>query len=414
MVIVFKVLLNAAIFYLLSFSLFAMEKDEGSRPALISSSPQLPEQDEFDFLLKKRSDLVEEAGKPFTYCSEETKHYRKLRALAEEEASQESALIEGAKTLLEKKTLHWFGAEHERFVLDQIQPMIAKLQQNHPTNGYFNIFFRRALENHTCLESILLASEYIFQTVRDEGGGAVLFLGRTPCVVQVAYEELLKVEGDGTQVSVHLNFSGHPDALTKRESDFFRSNINIARDMVTPDKLSHYFSYLDTRGILRVKKLYIVDILGSGSSLNSFLRVINVYYQRRGSDIPALFFLNLTADINWSIDKPECYTFEQRGNVSNQGLLTLPEDKKKNMKPFQIPVYGIPIFDKILTDILDQDMFQELLVHGIQYPAQKWTPEFDAQRAEGGKYHLRFYEYLRRTFLQLIGSHNLLLRDTSS
>jgi len=132
---------------------------------------------------------------------------------------------------------------------------------------------------------------------------------------------------------------------------------------------------------------------------------MNAYYQERQTDMPELSFLNLTADMNWSMDRSAFYSFEKRGDISNRGILTLPEDKSKNMKLFKIPACGVPIFDKALTEILDQDMFQEFIVHGIQYPAQKWTSEFDVQIAEGGKYHAKFYEYLRQDFSSLIQDH---------
>ena len=282
---------------------------------------------------------------------------------------------------------------------------ITLFKNNHPKNGYFNIFCSRALTNHTALENILLASEYIFQVVKDEGGGTVLFLGRTPCLVQLAYEEVLKIEKDNTQVPVHLNFSGHPDALTKREGDFYRSSTNIARNIVTPEKLTHYFGYLDAKGILSTKKIFLVDILGSGGSLNSFLRLINAYYRDRQTQKPELTFLNLTQDVFWSRNKPEHYTFTKTGNVSNRGTLTLPADSNKNMQYFQIIACGIPMFHNVQLDILDNDMFQEFIVHGIQYPAQKWTPEFDKQRDEGGKYHQAFYQHLKNKFSTLISAH---------
>src|SRR5690606_27720087 len=130
----------------------------------------------------------------------------------------EQVLLEGAKEVMAKSTLHFFGPEHEQFVLDQVKPFIEGMQKDHPIHGYYGTFFKRALKNHNLLENLLLASEYIYQVVKDEGGGTVLFLGRTPCLAQVAYEEVLKFEKDEGQTAVHLNFSGHPDALTKRES----------------------------------------------------------------------------------------------------------------------------------------------------------------------------------------------------
>lgn len=364
-------------------------------------------EDNFDFLSCKFPALLIQANKSFTHCFEETQHYDRLKQLAHSsQMSPENVLLNGAKDILERKILHWFGKEHEEYVFNHIQPDMAILEQCHSRHGYFNTFFSKALTNHTVQENILLAAEYIFQIVKDEGGGTALFLGRSPCLVQVAYEEVLKAEKEGkNQNCVHLNFSGHPDALTKRESNFFKSETNIMRDIVTPAKLAHYFSYLDKKGILNTQALFIVDILGSGSSLNSFLRIMNAYYQVRKTPMPKATFLNLSHDMNWTSERSECFTFEKSGDVSNRGLVTLPADKDKNMKRFQIPAFGIPIFIQTVSEMLDKDIFQEFLVHGVQYPAQKWTREFDEQCAQGGKYHRPLYEYLRANFSSLIPSH---------
>lgn len=371
------------------------------------NASSLADEDQFDFLRSLYPQLALQSEESFEQCSEETKHYEKLAHLIHQSGqSAEIILIAGAKQILHKKILHWFGEVHEQHVFSQIHPILSKLKEGHPQNDYFHTFFARALENHTVLENLLLAGEYIFQTVQDLDGGTVLFLGRTPCLVQVAYEEVLKQEHAGhIQQPVHLNFSGHPDTLTKRESDFFRSKTNIKRDIVTPSKLSHYFSYLDTKDILNAKALFIVDIIGSGSSLNSFLRMIHAYYHARQMPTPELTFLNLTQDVNGSVDRSAFYSFEKTGVQSNRGILTLPKDTPRNMKFWKIPTINIPIFDKTLTDMLDQDMFQEFLIHGVQYPAQKWTCEFDQQRAQGGVYHSQLYVYLRPQFAKLIAQH---------
>lgn len=385
-------------FLKLSFVLCAL-----SSPALSTLTPET--EDRFDFLSKKYPSLAIEAEKPFALCDEEKCHYTKLNIVSSERnISSSDILIESAKIDLAKNTLHFFGEEHEQALLNQIGPMFSTLEQDHSRHGYFKIFFEKSLKNHTFFENILLAAEYIFQTIQDEGGGTALFLGRTPCLIQVAYEEVLQAEQDETQIPLHLNFSGHPDALTRRESLFFSSKQNITRDIVTDEKLHHYFSYLDEKNILDTKRLYIVDIIGSGGSLNSFLRVINAYYVKHQVTPPEFSFLNLTADMNWSTNKSDFYTFQCTGNKSNQGILTLHESAERNIKPFQINTTGVPIFYKV-PSVLDRDMFQEFVVHGIQYPAQKWTPEFDNQRTAGGVYHTNLYNWLRPRFSNLITEH---------
>ncbi|MCE2951319.1 MAG: hypothetical protein ACK5TR_01735 [Alphaproteobacteria bacterium] len=290
-----------------------------------ASSSVPVEKDAFDFLATQFPDILEASNKPFAHCDEESKHYAKLQSLVSEQGKEPGEiLLKGAIHVLEKPTLEWFGPKHDKFMRKQIHPMLETLQTGHPLHGYYQTFFQHAYMNHTVLEDLLLASEYLYQVVSDEGGGMTLFLGRAPCLVKLAYERVLAFKKDQGQRAVHFNFSGHADALTNRELPFFKGATNITRDVVTPQKLNHYFSYMDSKNILNEKSLFIVGILDSGGSLNSFLWILHAYFQERATPLPRLMFLNLTQDMNWGLDKRRSFsTFEQTGQRTNKGVLTL-------------------------------------------------------------------------------------------
>lgn len=370
-----------------------------------SSTPL--KKDAFDFLATQFPDFLEASNKPFAPCHEESKHYAKLQSLVSQHGKEPSEiLLKGATDILQKATLGWFGPQYVAFMREQIHPMLDTLQTGHPLHGYYRTFFKRAYANHTVMEDLLLASEYLYQVVNDEGGGATLFLGRTPCLVKLAYERVVAFKKDQGQRAVHFNFSGHADALTNRELPFFKSATNITRDVVTPEKLNHYFSYMDSKNILNEKSLFIVDILGSGGSLNSFLRVLHAYFQDRETPLPRLMFLNLTQDMNWGTDRRPLTSFERTGERANKGILTLLPFPTKNIKEFKIEAYSVPIFENTISDMLDQDMFQEFLVEGIQYPAQRWTPENDTVRDQGGLYHKALYDHVSNSVDVLLQGHD--------
>lgn len=389
-------------------STLASADPQPEEEAIASANSSVPvERDAFDFLATSFPDFLEATNKPFAHCYEESKHHAKLESLASQHGKEPGEiLLKGAIDVLEKTTLGWFGAAHENFMREQIHPMLETLQKGHPLHGYYQTFFERAYANHTVMEDLLLASEYLYQVVNDEGGGATLFLGRTPCLVKLAFERVLAFEKGEGQRAVHFNFSGHADALTNRELPFFKSATNITRDVVTPEKLNHYFSYMDSKKILNEKSLFIVDILASGGSLNSFLRVLHAYFQERATPLPRLVFLNLTQDMNWGLDKRRSFsTFEWTGKRANKGILTLLPFPTKNIKEFKIEAYSVPIFEKTIDDMLDQDMFQEFLVEGIQYPAQRWTPENDTVRDQGGLYHKALYDHVTNSIDALLVDH---------
>ena len=59
---------------------------------------------------------------------------------------------------------------------------------------------------------------------------------------------------------MHLSFSGFPDRDMLRDNEFSQNNPDTVkiRNMVTQDKLNHYFKYMDEKNISNYKKIYIV------------------------------------------------------------------------------------------------------------------------------------------------------------
>ena len=163
---------------------------------------------------------------------------------------------------------------------------------------------------------------------------------------------------------------------------------------------------MDSKNILNEKSLFIVGILDSGGSLNSFLRILHAYFQERATPLPRLMFLNLTQDMNWGLDKRRSFsTFEQTGQRTNKGVLTLLPFPGKNINEFRIEAYSVPIFEKTIDDMLDQDIVQKFLVEGVQYPAQRWTPENDTVRDQGGIYHKPLYDHMIKSIDMLLLDH---------
>jgi hypothetical protein len=65
----------------------------------------------------------------------------------------------------------------------------------------------------------------------------------------------------------------------------------------------------------------------------------------------------------------------------------------------------VPIFEKTIDDMLDQDIVQKFLVEGVQYPAQRWTPEIDTVRDQGGLYHKQLYDHITKSVDALLLDH---------
>jgi hypothetical protein len=139
--------------------------------------------------------------------------------------------------------------------------------------------------SRTVTEDLVIGAEQIHHLQITDGFAPVLFLGRTPCFLQLAYEEVIKFHNPSLLAEphiLHLNFSGTPDAENIRmKPDFdFKSQEYllpdktklIPKNLVTPEKLAFYCKYMDAQGMDTIKdKLYLVDVIGSGASLNCIL-----------------------------------------------------------------------------------------------------------------------------------------------
>lgn len=370
--------------------------------------------DNFDFLRKKYPSLLSQSGD--SYVEVGGKEYV-LKWIEEEQGGQE----EFVKSL---KTILGTNVYDSQLVQDYLQGSGEELRKNeyaqlnllkgHKDEGFFKVFFQRKKKDHHCLEDILLSAEYMYQLVKNEvlegENLTVLFLGRTPCLVQLAYEALLKRVGSHNQNVVHLNFSGHPDIEAVRKNQFSQKNPELChiRDMVTSEKLEHYFSYIDSKDILGSSKIYIGDMIESGAGFNSFLSILHSYFEERGKEIPSLRFLPLTNLVYMEADpqKTRLCTFTRSGQYKdNLGTLSYPENKEYNIKPWSISTSVIPSSVLPLKAILDNDTIQTLYIHGLEYPAQKWTSLYDEERSTGGILKDSLYPYLQLNFKKLIDWH---------
>jgi len=104
---------------------------------------------------------------------------------------------------------------------------IINYRKVHPVQTSFGSFFsRRKSDAHiTIIEDIALSAHHIADVLAREGNAPVVFLGRTPCLSQVAYEELCKQKHPELSLeehSIHLSFSGTPDVVTLRKASHYQ------------------------------------------------------------------------------------------------------------------------------------------------------------------------------------------------
>ena len=101
----------------------------------------------------------------------------------------------------------------------------------------------------------------------------LLFVGKNSTWIFQAVKILSQARQFPEDHFVSLNFSGTPDCRSFRNTSHDRKNV------ITPERLSCFEKYLASSGLKeKPRKLYIVDLIGHGGGLNSFLRILNHYY----------------------------------------------------------------------------------------------------------------------------------------
>lgn len=305
---------------------------------------------------------------------------------------------EKAKKIREEEIL-WYGNYLSRTTLGAWERFLCEKQ----------------MKDITVFEDITIAAEKIDCVQRRHGIGSVLFLGRSPCVIQLVYEDFLKrgFYKSGLEISypdisghvLHLSFSGTPDISNTRLDPHFSKDLvkTNARNLVTPEKLSFYCDYMDSQKMDVVgEKLYIVDIIGSGGGLNSFLRIAHYYYKTHlGRPAPQFHIIALNLDYVRSIDTP----IFKHDRVTQ--LLSFKNAPSYGVVPFQVPLSPLQMAYGALNYFLDNNGVQTYATHGAEFPAQRWRTESLPALKTGGFYHELFYKLIRPKFCQILKRHAL-------
>jgi hypothetical protein len=223
----------------------------------------------------------------------------------------------------------------------------------------------------------------------------VVFLGRTPCLIKLAYDTL---EFSYKPPSLTVCLSGTPDIEHVRadvedpdpeKTDARKRNMFI-RNLVTPEKLRYYCEYLDSIGmdtlVEHTSGIFIVDTIALGVALNSFLRILRYYfrvYKRPARSFPRVHFL--AANYFMNKDKSDALS----------GYVRFPDPAVVHgIVPMRVPYTRLCV--SLLTEaVLDSgNWLADFMVEAIPFYAQRWRHECDEELKNGGLLHRRYYALL--------------------
>lgn len=220
--------------------------------------------------------------------------------------------------------------------------------------------------DRTVAEDLLLAASSIRARVMHMPGNC-LYLGRSPYLLSLVHALLDETYGN-LSLSMQVNFSGSPDMLSRRPDSTYAHPEAYARDIVTPRRLNAFFDYMDSKNLHSwTGTTYIVDVIGTGSSLVGFVRVWEAYFKHHGKEIPPLHFLFL-----YSCDPIEDLDLEFWHYSHRTGRFVVKEDKSKGIRGLDIPPNPVSCYDATRNRVLDDDNFQALFSQGTKFTACEW------------------------------------------
>lgn len=201
-----------------------------------------------------------------------------------------------------------------------------------------------------------------------------LFLGRTPSWVMYAAKAIAIETGKWRNNFFQVSFSGTPDSTSSfRLGQIVNSQFNI----VTPKRLQVFEQYLDLLGLKNPKsKIYIVDMVGSGMSLNSFLRILRHYYagavESKKLDIQFLA-LNYPREGGECFDKKLLPSAKIERKGPNHFELTFQKTQitPKSLSPLKIDFIPLGIPPRTMN-FLDSS-FKSRWTSGAEFYACQWT-----------------------------------------
>jgi hypothetical protein len=243
-----------------------------------------------------------------------------------------------------------------------------KKQENNLTFEATLHFSKLFSEHYDALEQ---ATQKINEMVSKED--KILLLGRSPSLLGIFYQ---RRNDKSCSHLIEVNYSGSPDIESFREG--FKDEKNY-RNMVTPEGLTNMLRYLDEKELQNIKgKLFVLDIIGNGACINSFLRLTHYYYtQYLGISCPEIVFVPMNLDPNQ--DEENIITIGDGEHKlwqynSSANKLTFQPDEFLAEKGFRaLEVKTMPLgMDEETSSLLDNDSLMSLYSKGKKLFACQW------------------------------------------
>ncbi len=207
----------------------------------------------------------------------------------------------------------------------------------------------------------------------------VIYVGRSPSILFVINNYL-----NSEAKHVHINCSSTPGMTGMRKSPE-----NILKNVITPERLAYFEDYAHNAGLDKItdssQNIYIVDIIGTGAGLNSFIQILH-HYLFEYRNMAALPQIKIILMNNKQGNQYEYYVL----NIQEKTITFT--NSFKYIMPITLPIELLNMSEDV-QDALDDDVIQFYSSFGREYPAFAWQEKYESHRdskAEYGEYLEKF------------------------
>lgn len=207
----------------------------------------------------------------------------------------------------------------------------------------------------------------------------ILYLGRSPSILHTISRYLAPKICRSSDQHIQLNYSGSANIPNSRNM-----GVNELRNVITKNRLLHFFQYLDEKGLGKLtsdKNLYITDQVGKGGGMNAFLRILRYYYvnYKNLETTPNVTILlmnfndkDLHVEKGYYMYNPKSATFMFCGM----------NDQNKGFRSLSVKAMSLSMSEEEggVLDAMDDELVQQYLLPARSYPAYCWTEKYDAYR----------------------------------
>lgn len=236
--------------------------------------------------------------------------------------------------------------------------------------------------------------EEIYQTAKrllniTSSGDHLISLGQSPVYVVTALQEMIStvVWHENYRNLCFVPFSGAPDLC---HLNFHYKKLHVA-NVVTPDSLSYYRQTLEGLGVSPFlqgpgQKVYVIDLIGSGGSIASFIKLMVNWYDSLGISLPEFTLLDISVE---------------NRNFRNQTRVSLPLSLTCQIHIDRVFVHTTAH----LSDKLDYTEGEDRVIP--PFGPLQWKPEYEhIYRKYPHEYAAAIIERVRE-YVRLRTEHNL-------